>query len=129
MKKETAHKTDADRIDFAFFYEIGHSSEIRGIVGSVKEDLGSKSLVLERRVNVLESQVVGAVDERYEQRRTLDGHDKFLSTQSENCFSLAYQLSVLGGKITTMGLHGKSFFCRLNRFGWAAFADSRSSDA
>ncbi len=58
-----------------------------------------------------------------------DGHDKFLSTQSENCFSLAYQLSVLGGKITTMGRHGKSFLCRLNRFGWAAFADSRSSDA
>src|SRR5208283_302837 len=53
-EKETAHKTDADSVDIAFFYEIGHSSEIRGIVGSVKEDLGSESLVLERRVNVLE---------------------------------------------------------------------------
>jgi hypothetical protein len=70
---------------------------MRVIVDRVKENLGSKALVLQRRVNVLEPKIVGAVNQRNEQGRTLRGHDKFLSTRSDNCFSLAYQLSDLGG--------------------------------
>jgi hypothetical protein len=95
--KKPAHETYTNRIDFPFLYEVGHSVKIGGIVGSVKENLGSKALVLQRRVNILEPKIVGAVYKRNEQGRTLRGHDKFLSTRSDNCFSIAYQLSNLGG--------------------------------
>jgi hypothetical protein len=81
----------------------------------VKENLRSKSLSTERGVNVFQSEIVGAANKRNEQGRTLGGHDKFLSTQSENRFSVTYQLSDFGGEITTMALHGKSFLCRLHR--------------
>ncbi len=127
--KKPAHETYTDRIDFAFLYEVGHSVKIRGIVGSVKKNLGPNALVLQRRVNVLEPKIVGAVNKRNEQSRTLGGHDKFLSTRSDNSFSLAYQfIGLCGAHITTMALHGKCFLYRPYLYASAGFARVQSSD-
>jgi hypothetical protein len=108
--KKPAHETYTDRIDFAFLYEVCHSVKIRGIVGSVKKNLGPNALVLQRRVNVLEPKIVGAVNKRNEQSRTLGGHDKFLSTRSDNCFSLAYQFIGLRGAHYHDGAARQVFF-------------------